>query len=200
MKFCLAPTPHFRLEPSPRTMGGVPSTSKVSSKVRQFWKRSRNCMWKKVKVKKRHTSPRFSVGPKSGATRVHGGPPRSSSDLRKRRVTNIRTMMRDTAGHSLITIRQSMNAQRIGGQLMPYGGHQERPWPSICSARAFTRKVCSLPCSAQAQHFRPCGVFSTSFLSVARLHSQGVVVQVPGSVAQWMALVFAVHTGPESAR
>ena len=93
LSHCCQAAPHFKFEPSPRMMGGVPwknqtggsfgkpcismyiihtntvyhtyvyheslqnqaSTSRVSSKVSKFWKRSRNWRWKKVKVKKRHT-------------------------------------------------------------------------------------------------------------------------------------------------
>mmetsp|Transcript_50698 Transcript_50698/g.133941 ORF Transcript_50698/g.133941 Transcript_50698/m.133941 type:complete len:223 (-) Transcript_50698:489-1157(-) len=91
-----------------------------------------------------------------------------------------------------------MNIQRIGGQLMPDGGHHETPWEPICSAMAFTRKVYSLPSSAQAQHLRPCGVWRSSFLSVPFLHSHGVVVQVPGCVAQYDVPASAVQVGPSS--
>mmetsp|Transcript_46461 Transcript_46461/g.140980 ORF Transcript_46461/g.140980 Transcript_46461/m.140980 type:complete len:271 (-) Transcript_46461:70-882(-) len=93
-----------------------------------------------------------------------------------------------------------MNIQRIGGQLMPEGGHHDTPVPSICSAKALTRNWYSLPGSAQAQHWRPSGVKSSSFLSVARRHSQGVVVQEPGSAAQCRGAIFAVHVAPSSGR
>lgn len=41
--------------PSLKSLQNQASTSRVSSKVSKFWKRSRNWRWKKVKVKKRHT-------------------------------------------------------------------------------------------------------------------------------------------------
>mmetsp|Transcript_8941 Transcript_8941/g.22359 ORF Transcript_8941/g.22359 Transcript_8941/m.22359 type:complete len:310 (-) Transcript_8941:242-1171(-) len=89
-----------------------------------------------------------------------------------------------------------MNIQRIGGQLIPDGGHQETLVPPICSASALIRNWYSLPGSAQAQHWRPSGVCSSSFRSVLRRHSHGVVVQVPGDAAQYKAGIAAVHSAP----